>query len=60
MEAIIPWITSHGSDLLAIWGGLVAVATVVCKITPTTKDDEILAKVVKLADWFSVVNPRKA
>ena len=42
-----------------MWGALVALCTVVVKLTPTSKDDNILAWVVKVADWFSVVNPNK-
>lgn len=58
METVIPWITAHWSDILAVWGALVAAATVIVKLTPSQADDAILAKVVKIADWFSVVNPK--
>jgi hypothetical protein len=55
---IIEWITAHWQDILAIWGGLVVVATVIVKMTPSQRDDKILAWVVKLFDQFSVVNPK--
>lgn len=57
MTEILSWIQSHWDDLLAIYGGIVAVATVVVKLTPTQKDDAILAKIVKIFDIFSTVNP---
>jgi hypothetical protein len=47
------------SDIFTIIGGLVTVATVVVGFTPTQKDDAILAKIVKVLDYFSVVNPKK-
>lgn len=52
---MLDWITAHWQDLLALYGGLVAICTVIVKITPSDKDDKILAKVVKFADLFSTV-----
>jgi len=59
MEAIIEWSKANVETILALWGALVALATVVVKLTPTKKDDAILAKIVKFFDNFSVVNPKK-
>lgn len=50
---MLNWIQENWVDLLAIYGGVVAICTVIVKWTPTTKDDEILAKVIKLMDNFS-------
>ena len=43
------------ADILAVYGGLVAISTVIVKLTPTTKDNEVLDKVVKFFDKFSTV-----
>lgn len=43
---------------LEIFGAAVAFASVIVKLTPSTKDDQILAKVVKVLDWLSVVNTK--
>ena len=48
------WIIEHWQDILAIYGGIVAVATVIVKLTPNTKDNEILDKIIKILDKFSV------
>ena len=58
MTDVIAWVQAHWTEILAAWGALVAFATVVVKLTPTQKDDAILAKVIKLLDYFSVVNPK--
>lgn len=58
METIMPWLAAHWNDVLAVWGGVVALASVVVKLTPTQADDAVLAKVVKVADWFSVITPK--
>lgn len=49
------WVLEHWSDLLAIYGGVVAVSSVIVKLTPSTKDNEILDKVIKFLDNFSTV-----
>lgn len=50
---MINWIIEHWADILAVYGGLVALCTAIVKITPTTKDDTILAKIIKIVDVFS-------
>lgn len=47
------WIAEHWQDLLAVYGGLVAVCTIIVKWTPTTKDNEILDKIIRVVDLFS-------
>ena len=59
MQDIINFITTHYDDLLAIIGGVVSVSTLIVKLTPNTRDDEILNKIVNFLDKFSVVNTKK-
>jgi hypothetical protein len=54
------WIQANWVNIMAIYGALVAVATAVVKITPSTRDDEILGKVIRFLDFFSTVNVKKA
>lgn len=49
------WLLENWETIFAIWGMLVAFCTAIVKLTPTQKDDNILAKIVKWADVFSVV-----
>lgn len=49
------WLVNNWETIFAIWGMLVAFCTAIVKLTPTQKDDNILAKIVKWADVFSVV-----
>lgn len=39
------WLTEHWVDVLAIYAGLVTVASIVVKLTPTQKDDAWLKKI---------------
>lgn len=50
---MIAWIEENWEDILAIYGAIVVICTVVVKWTPTKKDDEVLTKVISLLDNFS-------
>lgn len=43
---------------LEIFGAAVALASLIVKLTPSTKDDEILAKIVKVLDLLSIFNTK--
>lgn len=48
------WVLENIKLVAACWGILVAICSAIVEITPTQKDNNILAKVVKFADLFSV------
>lgn len=50
---MLTWILANWDNVLAVYGGVVALCTTIVKITPSTKDDTILAKVIKVLDFFS-------
>lgn len=54
---IIEWIKANWESVLAIIGGVVSVATVIVKLTPSQKDDNILATIINILSVFSLVNP---
>ena len=47
---ILDWILEHWADLLAIYGALVLICSTIVKWTPTTKDDDIWAKILKILE----------
>lgn len=51
------WIAEHWKDILAVIGGVVSVASIIVKITPTQKDDNILAKIIKILSIIGIFNP---
>lgn len=51
------WIMAHWKDILAIIGGVVTTASIIVKLTPTPKDDGILAKVIKVLAALGLFNP---
>ena len=53
---MIDWILTHLDNIGEWFSLLVVVCSGVAGLTPTKKDDGIASKIVKVADWFSVVN----
>lgn len=53
---MVKFITEHYDEVLQIIGAVVALATLIVKLTPTQKDDAFLAKVIKILSAFSLCN----
>lgn len=51
------WLQANWNDVLAIIGGVVLVVSTIVKLTATTKDDTVWAKVLKVLSALSLVNP---
>ena len=51
------WLQTHWDDVLTIIGGLVMAVSAIVKLTSTTKDDTVWAKVLKVLSALSLVNP---
>lgn len=54
------WIMEHWKDILAIIGAAVSLATLIVAITPTQKDDALLAKIIKILAAIGLLNPDKS
>ena len=54
---MVNWLQTNWKDVLAIIGGVVTVASIIVKLTPTQKDDAFLAKVIKVLAALSLFNP---
>ena len=55
---MISFIQENYNDIFTAIGYLVSFASIVVALTPSTRDDAILAKVVKVFDFLSVVNTK--
>jgi hypothetical protein len=53
---MIEYITANYENFLAVIGAVVTLASTIVVLTPSTKDDEILGKVVEFISRFSVFN----
>lgn len=52
------WITAHYGEVCAALIALQTFATLVVKLTPTQKDDAILAKVIGALSFLSFLKPK--
>ncbi|MBR3632130.1 MAG: hypothetical protein IKN49_03590 [Elusimicrobiaceae bacterium] len=50
------FLTQHAEEVLQILGAVVTLATLIVKLTPTSKDDGILAKIIKVLSALSLCN----
>lgn len=54
-QAIIAWFKANGPELIQIYLAVVGAASLIVKITPTLKDDEVLTKIIKfIGKWIAV------
>lgn len=51
------WINTHLKDVLAIIGAVVSLSSLIVKLTPTQKDDNALAKIIKVLSALGIFNP---
>jgi hypothetical protein len=52
-------ILTNAETILTWIGGIVSCASIIVKLTPTTKDDSALEKIINFLDYFSIVNTKK-
>lgn len=57
-EVIMNWFSTHIVDIWAIVSGVVTVASVIVKLTPTSADDEAVGKAQKFIEILAL-NKRK-
>lgn len=54
MADIFNWIGTHIGDICTGLCVVVLASSIIVKLTPTTKDDSFLRKVIKILDYFSL------
>ena len=54
MADIINWIINHLGDICTIICSVILVSSLIVKLTPSTKDNEFLDKVINFLDRFSI------
>ena len=59
MNETINFIQNHYDELLAIIGGIVSIATIIVKLTPTDKDNKVLEKIINFLEKFSIINTKE-
>jgi hypothetical protein len=52
------WIVQNYQDVLAVIGAIVSVASMIVAMTPSTDDDKLVGKAVKLIEKLSIFTKR--
>ena len=50
------WLNENWKDIGVIFTAVVGLATAIVKLTPTQKDDNVLAKVIRVLEALSLCN----
>lgn len=53
---MIEWIKTNITGLMTLLGAVVTLATAIVKLTPTQKDDNVLARIIKVLESLSLCN----
>jgi hypothetical protein len=56
MAGIITWFQTNWVNLINIITGVIAVASIIVKLTPTLKDDNILLGIIKFLGKYIALN----
>lgn len=56
IDIIIQFIKEHSVEALAAWGGIITLASLIVKFTPTKKDDAIWGTILKVLNALAL-NP---
>lgn len=59
MADIFKFIVEHWEEILAGFGGLVLVSSIIVGITPSTKDDGVVRKIINFLDKLSFLQTKE-
>ncbi len=53
---LIDWIINNSTNLVQLYFAIIAIATIIVKMTPTLKDDTVLKYLVRFTGKFLALN----
>ena len=59
IQGIVSWVTTNWADLIKIVLQAIGAASVIVKLTPTLKDDDILKGIVRFLGKYVALNTNK-
>ncbi|MBQ0070532.1 MAG: hypothetical protein KBS81_01530 [Spirochaetales bacterium] len=54
MAEIIGWVVGNVGNICTVVCGVILVASVIVKLTPSTKDNEVLGRIISILDKASI------
>lgn len=59
ISGIIAWVTSNWSTIIELWLKIIGLASIIVKITPTLKDDDVLKGIIRFVGKYLALNTNK-
>jgi len=56
IAGIITWITTNWTQIVDFWLKLIGVASIIVKLTPTLKDDDVLKNIIRFVGKYVALN----
>ena len=56
MNDFITWVQAHWQDMIQIYLAVIGLASVIVKLTPTLKDDNVLLGIIKFVAKYLALN----
>ena len=56
ISAIVAWFQNNWLNIIAIYTGIIGVASIIVKMTPTLKDDTVLLSIIKFVSKYIALN----
>lgn len=56
IKGLIDWFQAHNADLVILVTSIIGTVSIIVRLTPTPKDDEIFGKVYKFISKFIALN----
>ena len=53
---IVPWIQTHWAEIIQVYLQVIGLASIIVKITPTLKDDDVLKGIVRFVGKYLALN----
>lgn len=53
---VIAWVTTNWQDLIQIWLQVIGIASIIVKLTPTLKDDDVLKNIIRFVGKYVAIN----
>jgi len=53
---IVPWIQTYWAEIIQVYLQVIGLASIIVKITPTLKDDDVLKGIVRFVGKYLALN----
>lgn len=53
---VVQWVVANSKDLLMIVTSIIGIASIIVKLTPTPKDDEVFGKIYAFISKYIALN----